>query len=126
MRVRQTAPADGGPSMESILVEPHYTSPGALRADLIVHLIGLTIALFGGGILLGLAFQRHSPALVVAVSIYVAGFVAMLGFSVAYNFAPHRWRPLLRRLDHAGIFLMIAGSYTLSLPRNCAGRGRSA
>src|SRR5436190_3388542 len=36
----------------------------------------------------------------------------MLGFSTAYNFAGHRYRPALRRLDHAGIFLMIAGSYT--------------
>jgi len=43
----------------------------------------------------------------------------MLGFSTAYNFAHHRYRPVLRRLDHAGIFLMIAGSYTpftLGLP----------
>jgi hemolysin III len=36
----------------------------------------------------------------------------MLGLSAAYNFANERSRPLLRRFDHAGIFLMIAGSYT--------------
>jgi hemolysin III len=44
--------------------------------------------------------------------VYVTGFVAMLALSTAYNFAKARWRPLLRRFDHAGIFLMIAGSYT--------------
>ncbi len=98
--------------MDPIQLEPHYSSRGALRADLVVHLVGLTIALVGGGILLGVAFQRHAPALVAAVSIYVTGFVAMLGLSIAYNFAALRWRPFLRRLDHAGIFLMIAGSYT--------------
>src|SRR6185312_10012386 len=49
---------------------------------------------------------------VVGVSIYAAGVLAMLAFSTAYNFANHRYRPVLRRLDHAGIFLMIAGSYT--------------
>jgi hemolysin III len=32
--------------------------------------------------------------------------------SAAYNMASARRRPLLRRLDHAAIFLMIAGSYT--------------
>ena len=32
--------------------------------------------------------------------------------SAAYNRASPRRRPLLRRLDHAAIFLMIAGSYT--------------
>ena len=93
-------------------VPRHYATAGALQADLTVHIIGLTIALFGGGILLGLAFHRHAPAMEVAVGIYVIGFIAMLGLSVAYNFAMPRWKPLLRRFDHAGIFLMIAGSYT--------------
>ena len=36
----------------------------------------------------------------------------MLSFSIAYNMARPENRPFLRRLDHAGIFLMIAGSYT--------------
>jgi len=36
----------------------------------------------------------------------------MLAFSLAYNFAKPNWQPFLRRLDHAGIFLMIAASYT--------------
>src|SRR6185436_6419345 len=35
-----------------------------------------------------------------------------LGLSTAYTFAKATCRPLLRRFDHAGIFLMIAGSYT--------------
>jgi hemolysin III len=49
---------------------------------------------------------------VVGVSIYAAGLLAMLAFSTAYNFARPQHRPVLRRLDHAGIFLMIAASYT--------------
>jgi hemolysin III len=55
---------------------------------------------------------RGSLALVAATSIYAVGLVAMLGLSTAYNFGKPQWRPLLRRFDHAGIFLMIAGSYT--------------
>ncbi|HEX4183073.1 MAG TPA: hemolysin III family protein [Caulobacteraceae bacterium] len=91
---------------------PHYPSLAAKRADLIVHIIGLAFALFGGGILMGLAFGLGALRQAPSVAIYVVGFVAMLVLSAAYNFATARWQPLLRRFDHAGIFIMIAGSYT--------------
>jgi hemolysin III len=90
----------------------HYPTPAAKCADLVVHVMGLTLALVGGIVLLTLAVLGGSISQVVGVSIYAAGVVAMLAFSTAYNFAHHRYRPVLRRLDHAGIFLMIAGSYT--------------
>lgn len=97
----------------------HYPTPAAKCADLVVHIVGLTLALVGGIVLLTLAVRASQISLVVGCSIHAAGLVAMLAFSTAYNFAPARRRPLLRRLDHAGIFLMIAGSYTpftLNLP----------
>ncbi len=90
----------------------HYPSVWARRADLIVHLAGLTLALFGGGLALGLAVSNGMLGKVAAVSIYALGLIAMLAFSLAYNFAKPNWQPFLRRLDHAGIFLMIAASYT--------------
>jgi hemolysin III len=90
----------------------HYPTPSAKCADLCVHIIGLTAALIGGGVLLGLAIWQGSPLKTTAAAIYSAGLLLMLGCSTAYNFAPARHRPLLRRLDHAGIFIMIAGSYT--------------
>ena len=90
----------------------HYPTPAAKCADLVVHVVGLTLSLIGGVILLALAVQAGSISKVVGVSIYAAGVIAMLAFSTAYNFAKPQYRPLLRRLDHAGIFLMIAGSYT--------------
>ena len=90
----------------------HYPTPAAKCADLVVHIVGLTLSLVGGIVLLTLAVQAGSITKVVGVSIYAAGIVAMLAFSTAYNFARPQYRPLLRRLDHAGIFLMIAGSYT--------------
>jgi hemolysin III len=91
---------------------PHYPNPGARLADLTVHVVGLGFAMFGGGILLGLAYALGSLSQAVAVSIYVAGLIATLALSTAYNFARPQWQPVLRRLDHAGIFIMIAGSYT--------------
>ena len=97
----------------------HYPTSAAKCADLVVHIVGLTLALVGGVVLLTLAVMAGAIDRVVGAAIYAAGLIAMLSFSMAYNFAAARYRPALRRLDHAGIFLMIAGSYTpftLSLP----------
>jgi hemolysin III len=90
----------------------HYPTPAAKCADLVVHVAGLTLALVGGAVLFVLALGLGGPAKVLSVTVYAASLLAMLGLSTAYNFAKASWRPLLRRFDHAGIFLMIAGSYT--------------
>lgn len=109
--------------MDAPAIKPprHYPTSAAKCADLVVHVIGLTLALVGGVVLLTLAVLAHSITAVVGVSIYAAGVVAMLAFSTAYNFAHHRYRPALRKLDHAGIFLMIAGSYTPFTIHNLTG-----
>jgi len=111
----QAAPAS------SLRPPPHYPTPAAKCADLIVHVVGLTLALVGGVVLLVLAVGAHSISKTVGVSIYAAGLLAMLAFSTAYNFAKPAYRPALRRLDHAGIFLMIAGSYTPFTTSNLTG-----
>lgn len=92
--------------------EIHYPTIWARRADLIVHIVGLALALFGGGVALGISVSHGLIGKVAAISIYAFGMVAMLSFSMAYNFANEKFQPFLRRLDHAGIFLMIAASYT--------------
>jgi len=99
----------------------HYPTAAAKCADLVVHIVGLTLALVGGSILLAFAIRARSLSLVAGVSIYAAGLLAMLAFSTAYNFAKAAHRPALRRLDHAGIFLMIAGSYTPFTTQNLTG-----
>lgn len=90
----------------------HYPSRAAKCADLVVHLAGLAFALVGGIVLLSLSVRLGSLGQVAAVAVYSAGLIAMLALSTAYNFARPDWRPLLRRIDQVGIFLMIAGSYT--------------
>ena len=102
-------------------VTTHYPTPAAKCADLVVHLAGLACALLGGGILLGLAFGLGDLKQVAAISIYTVGLILMLSLSTAYNFAKARWRPLLRRFDHAGIFVMIAASYTPFTTQNLTG-----
>ncbi|WP_127144304.1 PAQR family membrane homeostasis protein TrhA [Pelagibacterium montanilacus] len=91
---------------------PHYPSAQARSADLFVHLLGLGLAIVGGGILLWMSIQDPAPGRLVVIAIYSLGAVSMFGFSTAYNFATAAWKPILRRLDHVGIFLMIAATYT--------------
>jgi len=84
-----------------------------IAADRIIHLIGL----FAGGLgsigLIGVALRRLSPVERWPIIVYSACLVAMLSSSAAYNLARHcARRKRLRRLDHAAIFLMIAGTYT--------------
>ena len=106
------------PPLQSLAETPpglfatHYGDGAEKLADLIVHLTGLALALVGGGMLLGLAIGFGDAGGLWAAAINAAGLLTMLALSTAYNFAATRFQPLLRRFDHAGIFLMIAGSYT--------------
>lgn len=105
----------------TVALDPHYPTNGARWADLSVHLSGLALALLGSGILLGLAFGLGTLGQVAAVSVYSVGLILMLALSTAYNFAKTHWQPVLRRFDHAGIFIMIAGSYTPFTTQNLHG-----
>ena len=62
--------------------------------------------------LLGLSLGLGRMGQTAAIGVYAACLMAMFLCSAAYNLASPGRRPLLRRLDHAAIFLMIAGSYT--------------
>lgn len=91
---------------------PHYPSRAERAADFWVHVAGLTAGGVGGLTLLALSIGPGGLGRTAAVAIYAVCLLAMFAFSAAYNFASEKRQPLLRRLDHAGIFLMIAGSYT--------------
>ncbi|RAI61125.1 PAQR family membrane homeostasis protein TrhA [Roseicella frigidaeris] len=88
-----------------------FASRAEYAADAAVHVVGL---LAGGLACLGLALTAADggrPA--AALGLYAGGLLAMLGCSALYNLArPGQWRRILQRLDHAAIFLMIAGTYT--------------
>ncbi len=91
----------------------HYQSRGERQADLWVHVVGLGLAAVGGGVLATLAAVYSGVGTAVATAIYALCLVAMLSASTVYNLTrPCAARPVLRRLDEAAIFLMIAGSYT--------------
>jgi hemolysin III len=91
----------------------HYRTPAEKTADLIVHVVGLTLAAVGGIVLAVLAAIYAGIGAVMATAAYALCLIAMLAVSTVYNQThPCAARPILRRMDEAAIFLMIAGSYT--------------
>ena len=82
-------------------------------ADRLVHVIGTLASVLGSAVLLGIAAGIGDSRIFAATLVYCVCLVAMLTCSAAYNLAADgSRRRLLRRLDHAAIFLMIAGTYT--------------
>ena len=79
----------------------------------LIHAGTLPIAMVLGTILIMLSIDRGWVA-ITASSVYTASAIALFGVSATY----HRfgWGPraksVLRRLDHANIFFLIAGTYT--------------
>lgn len=87
--------------------------PSHRRADMAVHIIGLVLILAGGGLLISKAAQNLESRLVVAVGLYVLCALASNLASFAYHFSHwHDRRKQLRRIDHAAIYLSIAGTFT--------------
>ncbi|MDO5727605.1 MAG: hemolysin III family protein [Bowdeniella nasicola] len=76
-----------------------------------IHLLTAPVALMVGIVLLTITPTTGGK---VAVAIFVASTVLLFGHSALYHLGTWR-QPLaavLRRLDHANIFLLIAGTYT--------------
>lgn len=91
----------------------HYATRAERLADLWVHVVGLALAAVGGIVLAVLAAVYTGGEAVLATAVYALCLIAMLSASTVYNLTrPCAARPVLRRLDEAAIFLMIAGSYT--------------
>lgn len=91
----------------------HYPSRAEHAADGIVHAVGILAALVGGGCLVAIALANRGVPMATASAIYALCLTAMLAASAVYNFSrPTSARRILRRIDEAAIFLMIAGSYT--------------
>ena len=84
-----------------------------LIADGIVHGIGVFGGLVAATVLIVLAAVYATPVEVAAVSVYVAGLLAMLVLSATYNLWPvSRAKWVLRRFDHSAIYVLIAATYT--------------
>lgn len=90
-----------------------YSRPERI-ADATIHVAGLVLALAAGpALVVAAALLDGRGAVVASVAVYVAALLGMLGASAAYNILHgSTWREVLRRLDHAAIYLKIAATQT--------------
>ena len=90
---------------------PLYTS-AEIRADGTVHAIGLAASVIAVVWLLTMT-PAAIPRVRCSALVYGGGLVGTLAASAAYNLVSYSpVKTQLRRLDHAMIYVMIAGSYT--------------
>ena len=78
----------------------------------ISHLIGVLVALYYGVGLLRLSIGHHGSF--ISVGVFVFSVVFLLSMSGVFHLLEHdsAGRDVLQRLDHAGIFVLIAGTFT--------------
>jgi hemolysin III len=89
-----------------------YTEAEA-SADRALHLAALPAAIGAVSWLFIAAIPTAGIVQAIALVMYGCGLIGMLAASAAYNLCrPGHRKELLRRADHAMIFVMIAGTYT--------------
>jgi hemolysin III len=82
-------------------------------ADGCIHVIGVTASLVALTALLIVGVESQATLWVLSLAIYGSALVATFSCSALYHLVVRpKLKALLRRLDHAAIFLMIAGTYT--------------
>lgn len=90
----------------------HYTKREE-QLNALSHGLGIVIGIIGGGYLLRIAINSHNPWAVAGMVLYLFGMLASYVCSTWYHATPPSPRKdLLRKFDHAAIYLHIAGSYS--------------
>ena len=82
------------------------------KFNALTHIAGAILALAGTVVLIVLAVPEGDPWKVVSVLIYGATLTLLYSFSALYHSLRGPAKNILRQLDHHGIYLLIAGSYT--------------
>jgi len=100
--------------VDKSLVLPKWTqSAGEELANSISHGIGFVGAMIGTPILVLAAFRSGSSSFLIGTIIFTATMLLLYLGSMLYHAWPRtRAKFFLQTLDHAAIFLLIAGTYT--------------
>lgn len=82
--------------------------------DAVIHASGLVLVLIAVPVLItAAAFLRGDFTAMFGVTVYGFALIAMILCSALYNMIPAPgWDEVLKRLDHAAIYVKIAGTYT--------------
>jgi hemolysin III len=98
--------------MRDHLIASGYTL-GEEIAHAVTHGLGLLLSIVGLAVLVMTASVRGDAWHVVGCAVFGVTLVLLYAASTLYHSIPHpRAKRVLRQLDHAAIFLLIAGSYT--------------
>jgi hemolysin III len=82
-------------------------------AHSVTHGVGIVLSIAGLAILVAFASRHGTARHVIGCSVFGASLVLLYTASTLYHGIPiPRARPVLQVLDHAGIYLLIAGTYT--------------
>jgi len=82
------------------------------RFNGLTHLTGAFLALAGAVVLIVIGSLKADPWKIVSFSIYGATLFFLYLSSTLYHSTRGRAKDICRKLDHAAIYLLIAGSYT--------------
>ena len=86
------------------------------RANSATHGFGALLAVAGTALLLRSAVQQESARMIWSGATYGASLIGLFLASTAYHLIPlgrlPRFKNTLQAVDHAAIFLLIAGTYT--------------
>jgi len=96
-------------------IERRY-SLGEELANSITHGFGLMASAAAAPVLIVTAAHAHDPWRVIAASVFATTLLLLYAASTLYHALPghvlRRPKEVFRRLDHAAIYLLIAGTYT--------------
>jgi hemolysin III len=82
-------------------------------ASSVIHGIGIVLSIAGLAVLAAYAAPSGDARHIASVGVYGTTLILLYTASTLYHGVPvERAKPLLRQLDHAAIFLLIAGTYT--------------
>jgi hemolysin III len=82
------------------------------RFNSISHLVGASLALVGGAVLVTFAAMSGETNKILSYSIYVLTLFLLYLTSTLYHSFPGPAKNVFRVLDHQAIYLLIAGTYT--------------
>ena len=92
---------------------PSFYPPAEERINIISHALGLFFSVVGVVLLVVKAATYGSAVHIVSVSVFGASLVVLYTSSTFYHSATDpTMRKALRTVDHAAIYILIAGSYT--------------
>ena len=78
-----------------------------------IHALGIVLSVVGLGVLVVAASRGGAAREIASVCVYGVTLILLYTASTLYHGIRHQHaKPLLRLLDHAAIFLLIAGTYT--------------